>query len=146
MPCPYFEPRTVRKVARFEGVRLPLIDEYEGLCHAGGKGTCEPEASQLAQCNHGYARGMCARFPQNLASSAMRYSVTSRTAEEITLIWVEEQDHTPARWGTLRYSLAEDRAIGPEETSTRVLTQALAFCRSFLMRLQAAGQEETNAS
>jgi hypothetical protein len=69
----------------------------------------------------------------------MRYSVASRSAEEITLVWLEEQDHSPVRWGSLRYSIAEDALRSPDLIPL-IQAQALAFCRSFLLRLQATEQ------
>jgi hypothetical protein len=120
---------------RFTGVRLPLIDEYSGFCHSSGESALAVDAGQRLQCNQGYASGLCARFPPKGASSAMRYSVTRRTAEEITLVWLEEQDHSPLRWGPLHYSIADDALSAPDLTPA-IQAQALAFCRSFLLRLQ----------
>jgi len=140
MPCPFFEPRSAVPSTRFTGVRLPLIDEYSGLCHSeAGENTIAVDTAHLLQCNHGYASGLCPRFPPNAPTSALRYSVSSRTAREITLVWLEEQDHSPIRWGSLRYSIAED-TVSPLDLTPLIQAQALAFCRSFLLRLRTAEQ------
>jgi hypothetical protein len=139
MPCPFFEPRLALSSPRFTGVRLPLIDEYSGFCHSAAENAVAVDAAQRPQCNHGYASGLCPRFPPSAAPSAMRYSVAGRTAEEITLVWLEEQEHSPLRWGSLRYSIAED-VLSPLDLTPAIQAQALAFCRSFLLRLQAAEQ------
>lgn len=140
MPCPFFEPRTIVPSTRFMGVRLPLIDEYSGFCHSQGENRIAVDAGPRLQCNHGYASGLCPRFPANAASSAMRYSVAGRTAREITLVWLEEQDHSPLRWGSLCYSIAAD-ALSPPDLTPLLQAQALAFCRSFLLRLRTAEQQ-----
>jgi hypothetical protein len=139
MPCPFFEPLSAVLSSRFAGVRLPLIDEYSGLCHSACENPVAVDAAHRLQCNHGYASGACPRFPPNAASSAMRYSVAGRTDLEITLVWLEEQGHSPLRWGSLRYSIAED-ALSPLDLTPPIRAQALAFCRSFLLRLKTAEQ------
>jgi hypothetical protein len=140
MPCPFFEPRSAVASTRLTGVRLPLIDEYSGLCHsAAGENAVAVDAGQRLQCNHGYAGGLCPRFPPDAASSALRYSVSGRSTREITLVWLEEQDHSPLRWGSLRYSIAED-TLSPLDLTPLIQAQALAFCRSFLLRLRMAEQ------
>ena len=139
MPCPFFEPRSAVASTRLTGVRLPLVDEYSGLCHSGGEEAVAVDAAQRPQCNHGYAGGLCPRFPPDAASSALRYSVSGRSTREITLVWLEEQDHSPLRWGSLRYSIAED-TLSPLDLTPLIQAQALAFCRSFLLRLRMAEQ------
>jgi hypothetical protein len=139
MPCPFFEPRFAATPAGLAGVRLPLIDEYSGVCHSAGSPVVV-NGDHSRCCNQGYASGVCPRFPAEHGASALRYSITARTVDEITLLWIEEHDHAPVRWGQLHYSIPED-ALTAGDFAQPVQAQALAFCRSFLVRLQAARQE-----
>ena len=131
MPCPYFEPQRVVANSRYSNARLPLIHEYEGVCHAKAAPENAPEALRFRYCNHGYSRGACECFPAAETRSCLRYTVVRRTATILEFICVEEQDHAPLRWQTLEYVLASGE-LSPEIGELCMRAQALAFCRSYL--------------
>ena len=89
MACPFFEPREIWESA----TRLPLGRAYLGRCHAGAQPALPIEA-QLKLCNHGYARGLCERFPNGHDVDANRFS---RTQDGI--VWIEEAACAPLRFG-----------------------------------------------
>jgi hypothetical protein len=95
--CPFFEPQDLLEDPIF--TRLPLGEAYNGRCHA------QPSATDLPFkiCNHGYARGRCQHFPDSCAVDAYRYTQTSGGK----IVWIEEADHAPLRFGS-----AEDIAQG----------------------------------
>ena len=130
MACPYFEPRRVS--APIEGAgRLPLIDEYDGLCHAAAQAFPVPVELRLRCCNHGNSRGTCPHLPKDEVRSSFRYEMVKRTSAALELLLVEERDYAPFRWQTVRYSL-EGEALEPEISDSAKQAQIRAFCRSFL--------------
>jgi len=133
MPCPHFEPQIV--VARPErvGARLPLIDEYDGLCHATPEELAVPAELRFRCCNHGYSRGCCERIPLGEHRSSLRYDVVRRTTTTLELICIEEEDYAPLRWRSVKYVVAND-SLRPEVDDHCVRAQAIAFCRSYLQR------------
>jgi hypothetical protein len=150
MPCPYFEPRNVVEQPAQANARLPLIDEYEGLCHAGSQPAEAPAELRFRCCNHGYSKGCCERFPSEETRSAMRYSVLRQNESGLDLICIEEHNYGPLRWRTLRYRVDETpvqkatlqaggalhqsgtECLEPELDDACIRAQAVAFCRSYL--------------
>jgi hypothetical protein len=135
MPCPFFEPRTISRSAKSQGARLPLLDEYEGVCHAGEELVPAPAERRLACCNHGYSRGACPRFPLSESRSAIRFDVVRTTPEVIEILLVEEQDHFPLGWRSVRYAVGTGQ-IEPQGTDICADAQISAFCRSYLRKFQ----------
>jgi hypothetical protein len=133
MPCPYFAPHNVVAQQQNVNARLPLIDEYEGRCHAGSEPIATPAELRFRCCNHGYSRGSCQRFPSGDTRSALRYDVVRRTQSTLELVCIEEQNYAPLRWRTIQYSLASER-LEPEIEDACTQAQAIAFCRSYLRR------------
>ena len=133
MPCPYFEPVQVASDGRHARARLPLLDEYEGVCHATGIPLAAPAELRFACCNHGYSRGCCQRFPGGEARSGIRYHVLRRTPVGLEVLCVEEQDYTPLAWHSMQYFFEGER-IEPEAADACIRAQLLAFCRSYLKR------------
>ncbi len=134
MPCPYFEPLTPVVHVTHPNARLPLLDEYDGLCHADAAGLPPPPDARFRCCNHGYSRGVCERLPDDREMrSAMRYNVVAHTAAILEVLCVEELNHSPGRYFTLTYDVSacalHTAAIDPV---TRA--QVAAFCRSYLKR------------
>ncbi|HEX6546979.1 MAG TPA: hypothetical protein VF023_11770 [Bryobacteraceae bacterium] len=127
MPCPFFEPVLPVSGNYAPQGRLPLIQEYEGRCarHAGSL----PVNSRC--CNQGYARGSCEFFPSDDANRANRYSLLKREEQGLTLLFIGEEEYSPATSRMLHFSIAEDRLIETDVDSC-VLAQAVAFCRSYL--------------
>ncbi len=129
MPCPLFEP--LRKVTepRTPSPRLPLLYEFEGICHAG-----ETDVSpdhRFHYCNRGNAQGNCASFPEDYAISAIRFSVTSRTPQILTVLMLEEHNHWPGARKTIEF-LIEQRQLQPQISDICRHAQILNFCVSYL--------------
>ena len=133
MPCPYFEPQRPVAQRSFVHARLPLIDEYEGRCRANGSCEPVPEDVRFQCCNHGNSRSTCPRFPAVETRSALRYHLVSRSATEIELVCVEENNYAPAAWYVVRYAVAGG-TISPDISNDCLRAQILAFCRSYLDR------------
>ena len=131
MPCPFFEPQTPVPAATVGG-RLPLIDEYDGLCHAGPEPVASPETARFRFCNHGNSLGNCSAFPADEKRSALRYELISRENGRLRVLCIEEQGYTPGRWYAVEYASGE--ALNPEPENTCVRSQIVSFCRSYLAR------------
>ena len=63
-------------------------------------------------CNCGYARGLCAHFPQETAPDAVRFAQKAEA-----LLYILEKDHAPLAFGEFRES----------EHSAAIVAQAQAF-------------------
>lgn len=133
MPCPYFEPQRVASDPQHASARLPLLDEYDGLCHAVGAPLAIAVELRFRCCNHGYSRGCCDRFPASEVRSGLRYNVVRRTAASLEILCVEEQHYAPLRWHAVEYFFESER-IEPEPADVCMRAQVLAFCRSYLKR------------
>jgi len=131
MPCPYFEPLEIAADPKHARARLPLIDEYDGCCHAESETAPAPAALRFSCCNHGYSARSCNRFPAHERSSAMRFHMARITDDALEILCVAEADHMPVRWYSVRYSL-ERSQIDPEIADACVRAQVTAFCRSYL--------------
>jgi hypothetical protein len=137
MACPFFEPREVASTRQRQSVRLPLLDEYAGVCRASAAPARPAEATLAKGCNQGYPRS-CENYPGGLVPAAMRYTVTGESDGMLAVTWVEEQTHAPVRWGTTRFDITQMRVVDtmPADAmpSTVIAAQLLAFCRSYLTR------------
>ncbi len=114
--------------------RLPLIQEFEGICH-GGEPVISPD-HRFHLCNRGNANGTCASFPAGLGVTAIRFSVTACTATALTLLVVEEHNHWPGAWQTVQFCLEEKR-LYPEVRDVCRRAQIRHFCESYLEGLHA---------
>ncbi len=133
MPCPLFEPvRAVSPSSTANG-RLPLIDEYDGVCHAATVAMPVPSELRFCACNHGYSGGSCGHWPAEETRSALRYSVAAQNDEELEVICVAEKDHTPVEWLRVRYVVSTG-AMEPVLSDICMQAQALAFCRAYIRR------------
>lgn len=132
MPCPYFEPQKVAESQQF-AARVPLIDEYDGLCRAGAIPHAVPSELRFSRCNHGYARGLCVEYPETESLSCNRYHVTNEDRSFLQVIWVQEANYAPIRWQSIRYLPGSD-SLEPEPADTCARAQLLAFCRSYRRR------------
>ena len=143
MPCPYFEPLRVVTDPLHATARLPLIDEYEGLCHAYTELLHAPAELRFRYCNHGYSQGGCQRIPVPEVRSSdvraygvrscARFNVVRRSEATLNLLCIEEQNHAPLRWQPVEYSILQDR-LSVEINDICLAAQLLAFCRSYLKR------------
>jgi hypothetical protein len=75
MACPYFEPQHVNASPEYAAARMPLIDEYDGLCRAEAAPFPVPGQLRFRCCNHGNSRQACAHFPADEMRSALRYEI-----------------------------------------------------------------------
>ena len=133
MPCPYFEPKQVATDPQHPRARLPLLEEYDGLCHAMRDPLPVSSAVRFQCCNHGYSRGLCERFPGNESRSGVRYNIARRTGTALEIICIEEQQYAPLRWYSITYFF-ENQRIEPELSDICIRAQVLAFCKSYLRR------------
>lgn len=131
MPCPYFEPLQIAADPKYRHARLPLIDEYDGQCHAQPEPAAAPHALRFCCCNHGYSARSCDRFPAHEQRSAMRFHMARNTGASLEILCVEEADHVPVRWYSVQYFPERDQ-LDPEIRDTCVRAQIAAFCRSYL--------------
>jgi hypothetical protein len=133
MPCPFFEPKTITSAVNPSAGRRPLIDEYDGLCHAQCEPVPVPEDARFGWCNHGNSKGACSFFPAAEARSCLRYQVTEYKERSMRVLCIEEQGHAPLRWYSVMYLAGEER-FEPDPEDVCVRSQLLAFCRSYLAR------------
>jgi hypothetical protein len=91
--CPYFVP--IEKRDSRLAFRLPLGAFWVGECAADG-GVRPPENFQLNECNFGYTKGQCPRFPRDAEVDAVRFS---RRGKE--RLFILEKDHVPVRFGPI---------------------------------------------
>jgi hypothetical protein len=133
MPCLFFEPTSPADKPLHLRTRLPLIEEYDGRCHALPEPSDANKEMRWPCCNQGYALGRCSHFPASGFGGAFRYSVSSQGADSLEVIWIEERDYAPFRHGALHFAISQASFIetGPDALLT---AQALAFCRSYLKR------------
>lgn len=112
MACPYFVPREIVNDGSWpHPARLPLGAGWSGTCCADG---VNAELGMVVQpphirdlCNLGYAVG-CPHLPASRDWDAVRFSVASSSAEQITLCYVCELGHVPVESGTLIYDLRSE--------------------------------------
>jgi hypothetical protein len=133
MPCPYFEPRQEAARPTLPNARLPLIDEYDGVCRAAGDPRPVDPAMRMRLCNHGNARGACTHFPADEPRSAFRFEVLRRSVAHLDLLFIEETFYSPLAWRRLEF-LIEGEQLDPDPLDPCERAQLLAFCRSYLRR------------
>lgn len=137
MPCRYFEPLQIVSVPFHPNARLPLIDEYDGLCHSDTEPSPVPAESRFAGCNHGNRNNPCGRFPAERERAVLRLTVAKQDTDALEVLAIEETNHRPIRWQTVRFLLGSEELI-PESSEICQRAQLVAFCRSYLKK--AAGQ------
>ncbi len=129
MACPLFEPRTRVNQGPGNDPRLPLIYEFEGICHAG-ESVIDP-LHRFKYCNRGNAKGHCRNLPSTLDVSAIRFSVTRSTPQTLTVLVIEEQDHWARSWTTVHFKISEQQ-LEPEMEDVCRRAQVFQFCVSYL--------------
>jgi hypothetical protein len=125
MSCPYFYPSE----SRGGSALFPLGDRWAGFCRSQPELPGEPQDANC--CNLGYARGQCARFPDDAGPDAVRFTITRADATGILLYYVLERDHHPHSHGPLDYSFESGFALPPGELLAR---QALAYVEAYRRR------------
>jgi hypothetical protein len=137
MPCRYFEPLQVVPIPFHPNARLPLIEEYDGLCHAGSESATVPAESRFAGCNHGNRDNPCVRFPAAVQAVALRFTVAKESSDALEVLAIEELNHRPVRCQTVRFVLGTEELL-PDRSDVCQRAQLLAFCRSYVAK--AAGR------
>jgi hypothetical protein len=135
MPCPLFEPLRMAAKPYAPDARLPLLAEFEGICHAGGG--AEQPSHRFQFCNRGYAKGNCPNFPSDYPVSAVQFNVIARADTNLSIAIIEEQDHWPLKWRTIEFHSA-DGSLCPEIEDVCTRAQAIYFCRTYLARASGA--------
>ncbi len=138
MPCPFFEPQRLAADPLHPGCRMPLLEEYDGKCHAAAEPLAAPAELRFQCCNHGYSRGVCSSFPAAETRSSIRFDILRSDAEALEVLYLEERECAPLRWQTVRYALSTE-TLQPELQDICARAQVLAFCRSYLRRFCAPG-------
>jgi hypothetical protein len=114
---------------------LPLGGAWSGHCHALPGEPWQPDSADLERrCNLGYARGVCARFPDDEGADAIRFTIASDDGTVIRLYYAAERDHHPFAHGPLEYSRVAARITSPAVTDQLLQAQAEAYAASFLRR------------
>ncbi|HTU44246.1 MAG TPA: hypothetical protein VMF91_04255 [Bryobacteraceae bacterium] len=113
--------------------RLPLLDEYDGVCRAQPEPVPAPAEHRFRCCNHGYSQGLCEILPVAAAHCCFRYTVLAHSSAGLEIICIEEQNYAPLRWHPTQYRVATG-CLEPELADVCMRAQALAFCRSYLAR------------
>ena len=114
---------------------LPLGGAWAGICRAIPGDYWAPGAGDLERrCNLGYARGVCARFPDGGAADAIRFTVSHDDGAILRLYYVAERDHHPFSHGPLEYSRAAAAITAPAQRSETLHAQAEAYAASYLRR------------
>jgi hypothetical protein len=121
--CPFFRP--MRPMEWSVG-RAPLGGTFHGECEIS-RGAGDPKL-----CNFGYARGLCAHFPDSSKADAVRFSVTGNEDGVVKLIWILEKDHAPMEHGVLEYRESSREFIEAPEGVLSV--QARIFVENYLRR------------
>jgi hypothetical protein len=129
MPCPYFEPQQVAVLSG--SIRLPLIEEYNGICRAGSEPIPAPASLRFHCCNHGNSAGICSRIPAEAPRSSQRFDITGSSAASLEILLVEEMHYAPVAWRRVRYFIGSE-SLEPEVPDVCMRAQVIAFCRSFL--------------
>jgi hypothetical protein len=133
MACPYFEPQRVVMEPTHFNARLPLIEEFDGVCRAQADPLPVPAGARLRLCNHGNACGQCGHFPADSSCSSVRFEVLRRSPGGLDLLFVKESRYTPISWDRVTFSASPER-LEPEPLDVCQHAQLLAFCRSYLRR------------
>jgi hypothetical protein len=133
MACPYFEPvEPSSDPRRSQDSMLPLGDCWHGVCRAAPGEPFVPAGPALRSlCNLGYARGVCARFPDRPGPDAVRFTIVHHDGDRLRLYHVVECDHLPFAHGAIECFPAAGTLEGL--ASQPVLArQALAYVHSYL--------------
>ena len=117
---------------------LPLGGWWKGVCRAvpgapkADAGAADASLCDL-NCNLGYARGVCARFPEGDGPDAVRFTIIDHDSTHIRVDYVMERDHHPFAHGRLEYSPVAASFVTPPE-SPLLERQAKAYVESYLRR------------
>jgi hypothetical protein len=106
--------------------RAPLGGLFYGECEIA------LGAGEAKLCNFGYARGLCASFPEGTVADAVRFSVAGSRDGVVKMVWILEKDHAPLEHGFLEYRESTGEFV---EAAEGVLgAQARVFVENYLGR------------
>ena len=133
MACPYFWPEGKLETGPWTHTpRLPLGDSFSGFCRAQPGEVHRPaEQRQEELCNCGYPRGVCERFPTDSPADAVRFSIAADKPTRLSLTYVYEKDHAPAKFGFMEF-LVGTHALVDRPADDLLARQAEAFVESYL--------------
>ena len=133
MPCPYFEPRQAVPRPTLVNARLPLIEEYDGMCRALPEPLSVGADVRMRLCNQGNVRGACVHFPVAERRSAFRFEVLGRSVAHLDLLFIEEELYAPLAWRRVEFRI-DGEQLEPDPADSCERAQMIAFCRSYLKR------------
>ncbi|HZU27725.1 MAG TPA: hypothetical protein VFA04_19495 [Bryobacteraceae bacterium] len=135
MPCPWFCPTRPLEDGRWAvPPRVPLIEPWEGECHAGAEPVTPDNDTARTRCNSGYARGACDRFAEG-RGDAVRFHVTASAPDRLQILYSYERDCWPSNHGVVEYDIASSHA----ECDDAILRkQAEAFALTYRKRTGAS--------
>jgi hypothetical protein len=145
LACPYFVPREiVYDISWQHPARLPLGAGWTGTCCAPHEQAAAPDnpipkpvdaATLRDLCNLGYA-ATCPHLPKTRDWDAVKFSVASRTNDQITLAYVCEFAYAPRAHGKLTYDLAAETWLDtPGATADpRVRRLAASYLQAYRVR------------
>jgi hypothetical protein len=114
---------------------LPLGGLWGGVCRATPERAWRPNSIEIERrCNLGYARGVCARFPDNEGPDAIRFAVTHDDGATLRIYYAAERDHHPFAHGPLEFERAQASLAAPPSIGEILRAQAEAYAASFLRR------------
>lgn len=105
--------------------RAPLGGMFDGDCEQRGTGDAR-------LCNFGYARGLCASFPEGTPADAVRFSVAGSSDGVVKLVWILEKDHAPLEHGVLEYRESSGQFAAAQQGALGI--QARVFIENYLER------------
>lgn len=130
MPCPYFEPLRPVETPQHTNARLPLLQEFDGLCRARLTPEVVPGAMRFRFCNQGNSQRECQNYPINRPSASIRFDVLRHSGASIEILMLEEREYAPFAWQRITYQFEGDK-LEPETDDPSRRAQILAFCRTF---------------
>ena len=135
MPCPWFWPTRPLEEGRWAvPPRVPLIDPWQGECHAGADWAIPDEETVRARCNCGYAAGACSRFVEG-RGDAVRFHVLEHSPASFRILYCYERECWPQQRGVIEYDAVDGRAACEDELLGR---QVEAFASAYRRRRGAA--------
>ncbi len=121
--------------------RLPLIAEYNGICHRDGAAITGRSPLRFEGCNQGRFQSECPHVTAIESRVSRRFTVREHTETNLRLVVLEEVDGVPVRWREVAYRIPE-QSIAEENGDEIECAQIRAFCTSYLQLVnQKASQE-----
>jgi hypothetical protein len=135
MACPWFCPTRPLEDGRWAvPPRVPLVDAWQGECHAGAEPFVPAEEITRSHCNSGYARGACRHFADG-RGDAVRFHVQANESAVMRILYTRERDCWPTGHGVVEYDIALRTAACDDPILRR---QAEAFATAYRKRTGAS--------